>query len=142
MDEKGFIFTVDSILMLIPIFIIIATVSGISLDVPHESPYYAAQDAMDSMLLIATNQTDDSLNTIARNITSGNMVAANNSANSKGIKDILNSYKLNYNLTYFDNSTSTFKTLISNDTMSTANGTISTSTRTHYNVIFRLYMWR
>lgn len=139
MNEKGFVFTIDSVLMLIPIFIIVATVSGISLNVPHPSPYYAAQDAMNSMLLIADNRTDDGLNTIAIHIRNGNIQAARNSANN--IRNILNSYNVNYNLT-FNNSAGTFETLISNGTMSTANGTIATSTRSHYNVTFKLFMWR
>lgn len=140
MDEKGFVFTMDAVLMLIPIFIIAVTVSGLSLNVPHASPYYASQDAMNTLLLIATNQTDNSLNTIAKNITSGNIAGARNAAGN--LTNILNSYRLNYNLTYYNITTGTFTTLVSNGTMSTANSTVSSSTRSHYNVIFRLYMWR
>lgn len=142
MNDDGLIFTIDSILMLIPIFIIVATVSGISLNVPHQSPYYAAQDAMDSMLLIATNQTDDSLSTLAMNLESGNMSAANAIANGRNIAGILNSYNQNYNLTYNNSNSGKFDTLVSRGNMGAANGTISTSTRTHNNVIFKLYMWR
>ena len=139
MNEEGFIFTVDSILMLIPIFIIVTTVASISLEVPHEAPYYNAQDAMELLILTGEKAGDTNLMTIADNITKGNVAGAKSAA-EKDLKPILNSFRMNYNLTYYNNNTKTFETLINNGTMPT-NGTVSSATRSYGGITFRLYMW-
>lgn len=140
MNEDGFVFTIDAILMLIPIFIIVAALSGFTLETPNISNYYVAQDAMDTISI-----QDDSLgnlNTMAANITDkGNITIPGN------VTKILNSFNTyNYNLTFFNFTSGSYLTLVNrtlnNKTMQNTNGTISTATRIYGNVTFKLYMWR
>lgn len=138
MDEKGFIISMDAALMLIPIFIIVATVSGMNLSVPHESPYYQSQDVMETLYNIGTNSSSINLATIANNITAGNTDTANTMANDPKFKNILDKSGRNYKLVYLDSGG--FHELVSNDPMSNPND-IASVTRTYNNVIFKLYMW-
>lgn len=136
MNEKGFIFTTDAILMILPIIIIIGAISGITFEVPHVAPYYVAQDAMDSLGLI--DESEGNLNTMASNIT-----LKNNKSIPKEVKLILNSFNsYKYNLTYYNATNDKFETLDNKSAMSTSLGTISTATRVYGNVTFKLYMWR
>lgn len=137
MDEKGFIISMDAALMLIPIFIIVATVSGMNLSVPHESPYYQSQDVMETLYNIGTNSSSINLATIANNITANTGNATNMAADPK-FKNILDKSGRNYKLGYLDSGG--FHELVSNDPMSNPND-IASVTRTYNNVIFKLYMW-
>ncbi|BDH79375.1 MAG TPA: hypothetical protein GXX31_01775 [Methanothermobacter sp.] len=139
MNEEGFIFTIDSILMLIPVFIILATVASISLETPHEAPYYNAQDAMQLLILLGEKSTDTNLMTVAENISRGNINGAKAAAQND-LKPILDSFRMNYNLTYYNNNTGTYETLINRGTMP-VDGGISSATRSYGGVTFRLYMW-
>ena len=139
MNDEGFIFTIDSILMLIPVFIIVATVANISLEVPHEAPYYTAEDAMELLVLHGEKQNDTNLMTIAENISAGKASGAKAAA-QKDLKPLLDSFRMNYNLTYYNSSSGTYDTLISSGTMPSDRNVYS-ATRNYGNVIFRLYMW-
>lgn len=139
-DEKGFIFTMDAVLMLIPIFIIAATVSGLNLSVPHESPYYQTQDVMETLYNIASNSSDPSLGNIANAINTNNMSKATGLATDHKFTRILDQSGRKYSLTYYNNATGTFDTLVNNTNMQSANNTAS-ATRTYNGVTFRLYMW-
>lgn len=138
MDEKGFIFTIDAVLMLIPIFIIAATVSGLSLSVPHESPYYQAQDVMETLYNIPSSPKDPGLTNIANYIISGNIGNASALANDHRFTNILDKSGRKYSLSYTFNNTSGI--LVSNADMQNANNTAS-ATRTYSGVTFNLYMW-
>lgn len=134
MDDKGFIFTADSILMLIPIFIVITAVSHLNMAVPSVSPYYNPQDVMDTLY----NSVNCSLPDMADDITYN---PTNISAyNSTDLKQVLNSYNCNYNFTYSVNGN--VYTLINKGIMSNAKGTVTSSSRIYDNVTFRLYMWK
>ena len=139
MDEKGFVFTIDAVLMLIPIFIIAATVSGLSLSVPHESPYYQTQDVMETLYNIANTPSDPSLISIANNITAGNVTAANNTAKDPRFKIILDKSGRKYSLNYY-NASGTSGILVNNSDMLNTNNTAS-ATRIYNGVTFKLYMW-
>ncbi|BAW31251.1 MAG TPA: hypothetical protein PLO64_01720 [Methanothermobacter sp.] len=139
MNDEGFIFTIDSILMLIPIFIIITTIASISLEVPHEAPYYTVQDAMELLVLRGEKPNDTNLMTIAENISAGNINGAKTAAQND-LKPLLDSFRMNYNLTYYNSSSGTYDTLISSGTMPSDRNVYS-ATRNYGNVIFRLYMW-
>ncbi len=139
MNEEGFIFTIDSILMLIPVFIILATVASISLETPQEAPYYNAQDALELLIILGEKPGDTNLMTVAENISQGNINGARVAAQGD-LKPLLDSFRMNYNLTYYNNSTGTYETLISRGTMP-VNGSISSATRSYGGVTFRLYMW-
>lgn len=139
MDEKGFIFTMDAALMLIPIFIIAATVGGLSLNVSHESPYYQSQDVIETLYNIANTPSDISLTSLANNITAGNITAAKSYASNIKFKQILDKSGRNYNLTY-NKTTTTFETLVSKGNMQNAPNAAS-ATRIYNGVTFRLYMW-
>lgn len=140
MDEKGFAFTLDAVLMLIPIMIVAATVAGMSLNVPHESPYYQNQDIMETLYNIGTNSSDASLASIANNITAGNLATAKTTASNSKFRIILDRNARYYNLTYFNTTTNTFDELISRGNMNTATNAAS-STRSYNGVTFRLYTW-
>ena len=139
MDEGGFIFSVDSILMLIPVFILIATVSGMSLNVPHESPYYQSQDVMETLYNIGENSSTISLSTIANNISSGDVDDAGNMAKTESFRQILDKSYRNYELGYMDSS-GTFKPLVSKGSMGSSPN-IASVTRIYNGVTFKLYMW-
>lgn len=138
MDEGGFIFTIDAALMLIPLFIIVATVSGLNLSVPHESPYYQSQDVMETLYNIYGPNTV-SLGTLANNITGGNASGAVTQAQNTQFKEIMDKSGRHYQLIYFDSSGNPV-TLVNNGNMSTSPN-VASSTRTYNNVTFRLYMW-
>jgi len=139
MNEEGFIFTIDSILMLIPVFIIITTVASISLEVPHEAPHYTVEDAMELLVLRGEKPGDTNLITIAGNISAGNINGAKTAAQTD-LKPLLDSFRMNYNLTYYNSASGAYETLISKGTMP-ANGSVYSATRSYGNVTFRLYMW-
>lgn len=130
MDDKGFIFTMDAVLMLIPIFIIAATVSGISLNVPHESPYYSAQDALNTIYQSDVNGT------IIKGIQSGNTTKAMIAADY-----VLGSYKTPYVLNYTINNGPETRLTPINSTIN-FNRTISIAKRQNGNVTLILYMER
>jgi archaellum component FlaF (FlaF/FlaG flagellin family) len=129
-DDKGFILSMDAVLMLIPIFIIVATVYSINISVPPESPNYKVQDAMSALYYADVNGT------VAQKLASGDISGANTTVKKFGI---LSSFKSPYNLTYSVNGGS-FKTLISYGTM-TNSSTVVSSTRMYGNVTLKLYMW-
>lgn len=137
MDNKGFIFTVDAALMLIPIFIIIAAVSHVNLAVPNEAPYYNTQDVMDTIY----STQNGNLISIANVITSTGTISSTNN-NLTDLKSILLSYHTNYEFDYSKNNGTTFISLINSGNRVNANGIVSSATRTYGNVIFRLYMWK
>lgn len=140
MDEKGFAFTLDAVLMLIPIMIVAATVAGMSLNVPHESPYYQNQDIMETLYNIGTNSSDPSLASIANNITAGNIATAKTTAANSKFKIILDKNARNYNLTYNNTLTGNFEEIISKGNMNTATN-VASSTRNYNGVTFRLFTW-
>jgi len=135
MNDRGFIFTTDAVLMLIPIFILITALAGFSLHSPPVSNYYIAHDAMDS---IATQDDyQGNLKTLAYNISNGNKTVPNN------ITRILTSFNgWNYNLTYYNSTTGQFQTLSNKSVMTTNISIISTAVRVYGNMTFKLYMWR
>ncbi len=138
MEDKGLIFSIDAALMLIPIFILIATVSGLNLYVPHESPYYQSQDIMETLYNIGNGPSTVSLATIANNISAGNTVVATTMANNASFREILDKSFRNYNLTY--QSGGDYITLVNQGSMNNVPNAASV-TRTYNNVTFRLYMW-
>ncbi|WP_414468743.1 hypothetical protein [Methanobacterium sp. ACI-7] len=141
MDENGFIFTMDAVLMLIPIFIIAATVSGLSLSVPHESPYYQTEDVMETLYNIGNGPKDVSLYTLANNITNGTSISTvKGYATDPKFKIILDKSGRKYSLTYYNNATGTYDALVNNTNIANLNN-IASTTRTYNGVIFRLYMW-
>lgn len=135
MDNKGFVFTIDAALMLIPIFIMIAAVSHVNFVVPQESPYYNPQDVMNTLSI----SQNGNLMSIANNISSSNIP---NAKNTQDLNAVLKSYNSYYNFTYSVDNGKIFNTLVNNGIMSNANGTVSSATRTYGNVVFRLYMWK
>lgn len=133
MNDKGFVFTMDAVLMLIPIIIIAAAVSNISLTVPHESPHYDAQDALDVLYYADTNRS------IVNNLSLGTTQGVTNANNTIKSLKVLNSFNASYNLTYSING-GPFITLISNGTI-TDKSLVSTATRNYGNVTLTLYLW-
>lgn len=129
MDDKGFIFSIDAALMLIPLFIIVAAVSHINLTVPQESPYYDVQDAMDA-IYYADNGS------FINNLANGNVNSANTTLNSF---HILDSYNTSYNLTYSINN-GPYMVLRSRGTIG-PNSKVASATRQQGNVTLKLYMW-
>jgi len=132
MDDKGFIFTVDAALMLIPIFIMIAAVSHINLVVPHESSYFNAQDALDAIYYADGNGA------VVGNLsqTPPNTTGAIAALNSLGIlKSFNNPYVLNYTV-----NNGAQQTLITNGTPSSSQ-TESSARRVRGNVTLILYLW-
>lgn len=132
MDEKGFIFTMDAALMLIPIFILVAAVSHVNLVVPYESPYYNAQDALDALYYSDVNSS--LVNNLSINTTTS-IAAANYTAQHL---IIINSFNCPYTLNYALNNGAE-RPLFSNGTQSS--GTVSTARRIQGNVTLILYMW-
>ncbi len=130
MDEKGFIFSMDAALMLIPIFIIAATVANVSMDVPHESPYYSAQDALDTIYYSDVNGT------IFKGISNGTTSDAQKVA---GV--VLKSFKTPYVLNYTINN-GPESTLNKSSEVIKPDGIVSIAKRQNGNITLILYMGR
>lgn len=130
MDDKGFIFTVDAALMLIPIFILAVTVANFSMVVPNVSPYYKVQDGMDSFFLSDVN------NSVISNATVDNFTNVQKFGNNS---IVLKSFKSSYNFTYTTTNGST--QIVAQKLPSNPDVTQATAVRRYGNVTFRLTMW-
>ena len=130
MDEKGFIFTADAVLMLIPIFILAAAVANVNMVVPDVSPYYKVQDGMDAFFLSDIN------NSVISNATVDNFTNVQKFANNSVV---LKSFKSSYKFTY----TTTNGTIqvIDQKLPGNPNAIQSTAVRRYGNVTFRLTLW-
>ncbi|MGF7117494.1 hypothetical protein [Methanobacterium oryzae] len=132
MDDKGFIFTVDSVLMLIPIFIIIVAVSNINITVPYESPYYNVQDALDTLYYSDVNAS------VVNNLSMGNIDAARYAANNlKVFKSFNAPYVLNYTI-----NNGIEQNLVPLNSTVNSNAVVSCARKKNGNVTLILYMWR
>jgi hypothetical protein len=131
MDEDGFIFTIDAVLMLIPIFILVAAVANINLVVSDVSPYYKVQDGMNAFFLSDIN------NSVISNATVDNFNNVQGFANKSVV---LKSFKSSYNFTY-TLSNGTTQIISQKVTNINPDATQSSSVRRYGNVTFRLTMW-
>lgn len=59
MDKKGFIFTFDAVLALIPLFLMIALISNLSVSGDTSSQVMISQDAQDYLDVLASSQIKD-----------------------------------------------------------------------------------
>jgi hypothetical protein len=144
MDNKGLIFTLDSVLALIPIFIIIIAVANISDSglISSTGQVRSFCNAQDTLEIMATNQNELHSNVLQNMAT----VLAENSDSEKGINEAekiaciylnktIGSSK--YNLMEINQLN---KTIASNGDMKDAND-ISVGFKSSGNYIFKLYIW-
>lgn len=140
MDDKGFIFTLDAVLALIPIFIVLATVAHLSDDnlMFQSQEIRISHDAQDTLEAMANYKAGISQTTVLQNVTeslmANNKAAAANAAQSYFNKTLGNA---NYNFTEINQINTT---IIAKGNMANATNT-AVGVRSYGNYTFKLYIW-
>jgi len=145
MDNKGFIFTLDSALALVSLLIVLSVVAHIS---DAQSTYSSQQirishDAQDTLETMATYKSSLEGFTVLQNITN-TLIANNNDATGVAIAGQIASLYLNktlgsakYNLTEINQLNTT---IVANSNMKNANN-IAVGIRSYDDYTFKLYIW-
>ncbi len=80
MDQNGFIFTFDAVLALIPLFLVIITISNLPVSSDSESQVMMCQDAQDYLDVLASTEIN------SRNVMDS-MVQALNTGGDSGVEE-------------------------------------------------------
>lgn len=144
MDNKGFIFTIDAVLALIPVFIVLMAVSGVdqgSLILPSQQIRlsHQAQDTLDAM-----GQYHTSEGTLIEEMVVVLKVNNNDATGVAGAGKLAGAYLennlpgMNYNLVELNHLNG--ETIISKGNMEDAPN-VAIGTKNHGDYCFKLYMW-
>ncbi len=139
MDDKGFIFTIDAALALIPLFIVLATIANITDDYITSQSHQTrlAHDAQDSLEIMTTNGTLENItNTLTINNNNATGIAIAGQQSSAFLSKTLPGMK--YNLTEVNQLNGT--SIASNADMKDAKN-IAVGVRNYGNYTFKLYVW-
>jgi hypothetical protein len=144
MDDNGFIFTLDAVLALIPVFIILIAVSGVdqgSLILPSQQIRlsHQAQDALDAM-----GQYHTSEGTLIEEMVTVLKANGNNATGIAGAGELAGSYLdnnlqgMNYKLVELNHLDG--ETIISKGKVEDAQN-VAVGTKNHGDYCFKLYVW-
>ncbi|MEN6592476.1 MAG: hypothetical protein ABFC12_04445 [Methanobacterium sp.] len=144
MDDNGFIFTLDAVLALIPVFIILIAVSSVdqgSLILPSQQIRlsHQAQDALDAM-----GQYHTSEDTLIEEMVTVLKTNGNNAAGIAGAGELAGSYLdnnlqgMNYKLVELNHLNG--ETIISKGKVEDAPN-VAVGTKNHGDYCFKLYVW-
>lgn len=144
MDDNGFIFTLDAVLALIPVFIILIAVSSVdqgSLILPSQQIRlsHQAQDALDAM-----GQYHTSEDTLIEEMVTVLKTNGNNATGIAGAGELAGSYLdnnlqgMNYKLVELNHLNG--ETIISKGKVEDAPN-VAVGTKNHGDYCFKLYVW-